>query len=716
MSIRTCMVLSAFASLLAANSALAQNAAPKPPPAPKAPAAAAPAPAAPVPAPNAPAEGAPARPELPADAGAVGDEEAAGAEPGAVPAAPAAPTAATPPSRTVLPAFPEPGNDARTLSRMGTERPEAAKAKEESDVFAEDWWSHVRPVVELHGNFRVRSELFYRFSLGRVDPPNAEGILWPRPPDSPYASDPTNPYNSDPPRLCTADEAGTGDSSSLSSPVPCRSNTQAGANMRFRLNPEIHISDNLRILSQIDLLDNLVLGSTGMGTASGSPDASLDIHNAARAVDATMDTQNATVSGTRNSFSDTIRVKRAWAEYMSPVGALRFGRMPNHWGLGMVNHSGDGYDDDYQSTIDRVQFIAGIKPLDLYASAAWDFPYEGPTSAVIGRTIPREYDLGQLDDVDQYTFSIARRKSPELLRLALTRGEVVVNGGLQLTYRKQLLQAQTATTALQTSGIPLEYVRRDSHYYLPDLWLQVLYKQFRFETEIATVQGSIANPDQSPSPINTDRDLTRPRFKIRQWGFVGEIEQRLIEDRLRFGAGFGWASGDPDEESMIAASSGNTFGQLGGDRTLSSFRFNPAYRVDLILFRNLLTRVQGAYYVRPNISYDFVHDSTGQRIGGSIAGIWSRASQFVQAPGHDRDLGIEINGALYYQSKDGSLNDDRNRMGGFYARLEYGILFPMAGLGYGNVRAADLNGKLNRNDAASTSAAQTLRLFLGAAF
>ena len=37
--------------------------------------------------------------------------------------------------------------------------------------------------------------------------------------------------------------------------------------MRFRLNPELHISDNLRVMAQIDLLDNLVLGSTPDGYA-----------------------------------------------------------------------------------------------------------------------------------------------------------------------------------------------------------------------------------------------------------------------------------------------------------------------------------------------------------------------------------------------------------------------------------------------------------------
>ena len=38
---------------------------------------------------------------------------------------------------------------------------------------------------------------------------------------------------------------------------------------------------------------------------------------------------------------------------------------------------------------------------------------------------------------------------------------------------------------------------------------------------------------------------------------------------------------------------------------------------------------------------------------------------------------MELNFKLYYQSKDGVLNDDPNRMGGFFTSLEYGVLFPL---------------------------------------
>lgn len=630
------------------------------------------------------------------------------------------------PRINTLPAWPAPGADAAAMGRA--EKPAAPAArKDETEVFAEDWWTHARPILELHGAFRARAEMFYRFSLGRRDP--RESALWPRPADAPYApllpGGAVGAATGD--ALCTEDEAGTGSSTNAAEPVRCRNNTQAGANIRFRLNPELHISDNLRVISQIDLLDNVVLGSTPGGysvTPSGSGFATNSRSGYTRT-----GIQDETAVPPRsgiNSLQDAIHVKRAWAEYMTPIGELRFGRMPHHWGLGMIHHSGDGYDDDYQTTIDRFQFTTGIKPLDLYASAAWDFPNEGPTSDAVSIDHPQAYDIAQLDDVTQYTFSIARRKSAEMQRLALSRGALVLNAGVQLTYRTQRLAAdagvgdapsggQCGTAGAAPIGCPegtsIDYVRRDAHYWLPDLWVQLLYRQFRFELEAATIQGAIGNPSNTNLGVNGADE-----YRFKQWGFAGELEQLLVENRLKLGFGFGWASGDPDVDGLEPGSSPETLGQLGGDRDVETFRFNPAYRVDLILFRNILTRVQGVYYFRPSLAYDFMRDASGQRLGGSVAAVWSRASEFIQAPGHDRDLGVEFNAALYFQSKDGALNDNPDQMGGLYARLEYGVLFPMGGLGYAEAEAAQINANLGRSDAADVSTAQTVRLFLGVLF
>ncbi len=620
-----------------------------------------------------------------------------------------------------LPAWPDPGTDAAELKRQNAERPaDAAGKRAEQEVFAEDWWAHARPVLEMHGNFRVRAELFYQFALGRVDAPAS--AMWPQPADN-YFSDGNKAYG---PTLCTPDELGAGtNNSGTSATYGCKTGTQAGANMRFRLDPELHISDNLRIISQIDLFDNLVLGSTP-SEYRNTPSALGGYAVAARSGYTPIGfstTSTAPPTSGINSLRDSIRVKRAWAEYATPVGELRFGRMPNQWGLGILNNAGDGYDDNYQSTIDRIQFTTGIKPLDLYVTGAWDFINEGPTSDNLGIYRGQPYDVAQLDDVSQYMLAVAHRKSRELTRLALARGEVVINGGVQVQYRHQLIaddasQSDTAAggaTCATPNGAAtlscnpggLVFNRRGATSWTPDVWVQLLYKKFRFEAEGVTIQGNMDNNKGA----NDQGAAANIGYKLRQWGLATEIEQRLVEDKLRLGFNFGWASGDSDVEGL--APPYNQAENQHGDRTDSTFRFNPAYSIDLILYRNILTRVQGTYYFRPSASYDFLRDASGQKLGGSVAAIWSRASQFVQAPGHAHDLGIELNASVYFQSKDGARNDDPTKKGGFFTKLEYGVLFPMAGLGYTQNQKNFLS---QTNLSGDTNIAQTVRWYMGVFF
>jgi uncharacterized protein (TIGR04551 family) len=616
-----------------------------------------------------------------------------------------------------MPLWPEPATDAAALERQGDSRPDpkqSSKVDEADRVFAEDWWAHARPVLELHGYFRLRAQMFHKFGLGRLDP--LARAMWPRPADDRHPELGGAKVGA---TVCTPEESfGAGSDAASSAIQNCRANMQSGANLRFRLNPELHLSDNLRVLSQIDLLDNLVLGSTPSGydnlpSADGgyavAPSSSLGFY---------ADTQEPPSAG-RNSFKDSVRVKRAWGEYAMPIGEIRFGRMPFHWGLGMMFNGGDGHDDDAQSTVDRAQVISGIKPLDLYFSAAWDFPNEGVTSDAASLPNPEPYDLAQLDDVDQYTFSIARMKSPLLERQALARGDIVLNGGLQLVYRQQAVANDRQGSCTPGAAAPLGcdgysvaegYVRRDAQAWIPSLWLKLRYDRFRFEAEAVTVQGSIANI----SAISAAPDPSDDGYTIATWGIATELEQKLAEDRLTLGFKFGWAQGDADVDGLSPGTGGSQ--QQIGDRTFEQFRFHPSYRIDLILNRNILQRVQGTYYIRPSADYDYLRDPNGQRVGGGLTAIWTRASEFIQAPGHDRDLGIELNGRLYYQSKDGALNDVPGILGGFYTQLDYGILFPMGGLGY-TPRQADLIVQQEGNpELAQTRIAQTLRWYLGVLF
>jgi hypothetical protein len=50
------------------------------------------------------------------------------------------------------------------------------------------------------------------------------------------------------------------------------------------------------------------------------------------------------------------------------------------------------------------------------------------------------------------------------------------------------------------------------------------------------------------------------------------------------------------------------------------------------MFRHILNRVQGAYYFRPSVEYDFTRDKSGQKLGGGAALVWSRAASSCKPP------------------------------------------------------------------------------------
>jgi uncharacterized protein (TIGR04551 family) len=627
------------------------------------------------------------------------------------------PTTTTTPPATPMPPSPASATSAGPgAPSMGMQRPPGDANGEfgasPSEVYSEDWWGHTRPILELHGYFRTRGELFHNFSLGRHDTPGAAGNspnagLWSQPLDNSFTGvgGATNQTIS----LCGSVNA----NGTLNT---CNDSSQPSANLRFRMNPELHISDNLRVLSEIDALDNVVLGSTPNSLATtpskngGYAPAGFSGY-APLGFNAT--TQGAPTAGV-NGFQNSINVKRAWAEYMTPVGQLRFGRMPDHWGLGMMHNAGNGIDSDWQSTIDRIMFVSGIKSMDLYFGGSWDFVATGPTSATPYTVYGGQpYNTCQLCNVAQYSAFAAHRTNPELQRLQLSRGEFVVNGGVYGSYRSQWIDVATGTTgttALDTTAANGGLEARRAWEVTPDAWVQLLFKKFRFEAEFAMIWGQIANSPQFQSLNNPNSSPAQ----ISQFGLATQTEYRAIEDKLHLEFGFGWASGDSWASTLSNGSQSAANGFVprqelnGGQGPISTFAFHPDYRVDLIFFRNILTQVEGAYYFRPSVDYDFLRHPDGQKLGGGAAVIWSRASEFMQAPGHKRDLGVELDLQLYYQAKDGSLNDDATKVGGFFAMLQYGVFFPLGGLAYPSGTNAAIN--------LDTSAAQTVRLFLGVAY
>jgi uncharacterized protein (TIGR04551 family) len=638
-------------------------------------------------------------------------------------------------------------------------------AKEPSDstydkVFVDEWFKTARPTFEIHGYFRVRSELFAHFDLNRHDNPG--NSLWARPASDDYSYIGANGSKSN---LGTSSEL-CGDNPD--SKEKCESFTQAGANMRLRIRPTLTISDNIRAVAELDLFDNIVLGSTPDGYAN-EPQADGKIggyrvrqRGGYTPIGAFSATQWSAIAGT-NSLADSIEVKRAYGEYVSPIGTFRFGRMPDHWGLGMVYNAGDDIDSDYASTIDRIQFKTGIRSIDLYFAGMWDFANEGavggayygcsqlsvanpewsPSSGPdVPRRIPspgcdstetqaqryqlesKQYDLIQSDDVYQIGAQIYRKRDPNLAKLELAQGDVVVNGGAYALYRWQHLES-FAKIGANRQEVADSLVRRGYETFTPDLWGELMWKKFKVGVEAALVWGAIENTNPRGSGTNYDNPNVSgdddDGWNVRQFGFTLQSQYRAIEDRLRIDFGFGFSTGDDDVEGINGYGPGNPAGEdspLGGldnqltqNRTFSTFRFHPDYRVDQILWRRIIGRVQSAYYFKPGVSYDFIRGGDGQRAGGGVNLIWSRAVEPVQTAGNQPDLGVEIDTSLFYQAIGGTYDADGKPTTGFYGQLDYAVLFPLGGLGYLPEQAEALG-----EEDSTLAVAQMLRLYLGVLF
>ena len=546
----------------------------------------------------------------------------------------------------------------------------------------------VTRIVEIDGYFRVRTDFLHKLHLGQGYGMDAISAGRLRPPPFPL------------PIECPAKEG------------PCSAQNLGGGNLRLRLEPTINVTDQVRVHTQIDVLDNTFMGSTPDSLVSATrPD---DRINKAP-LGALYTTQDPPEIG-KNGYLSSIRAKRAWGEVDTEFGSLTFGRMPWHFGRGMTFNSGACQDCEGGTTVDRVMGTTQIYGHQLALS--WDWGASGPTMGLtdIGKRDLEgaPLDLSQEDDVFQLTASLQRYDDERRFRERMDFGDVAVNYGLQLVYRRQnsevtglTMDSTPATPGMM--GMPLEnggLKRSDflttqkvnATVFLPSLWFKLGWKILTVEAEASAVLGTIGNPGALATDAN--------KLTLQSVGWVLATELRLYRNAFFLGFETGGATGDQAEDldSYLNYRWKPPVKQPAGDHQLRDFRFNPDYQVDQILFRRILGTVTNAIYFKPSMTYwlDLVET---RQIGISAALLYSLAPVQVSTPGNSLSYGIELNGGLSY----------RNPGDGFYGGVTYGVLWPMGALDRGRVTAqATSRNNFDKTDDAST--AQVLRTFLGIRF
>jgi uncharacterized protein (TIGR04551 family) len=328
------------------------------------------------------------------------------------------------------------------------------------------------------------------------------------------------------------------------------------------------------------------------------------------------------------------------------------------------------------------------EPLEgFYVTPMFEFNNEGRYAYPNG-TQGEPVDLSKTDDAHSFVLAVARRDTPQQVKAKLDNNQGVLNYGLHVSYRSQ----QSSSDGLSGSPAVLNpdgsvgtstYVPRNASLIIPDVWLRYEEKNFRVEFEVAAYLGSIGNRQNTPLPTGPEDVNQNQSLTVAEFGGAAVGEYRVLNGKLNIQLEVGFASGDrapgfgaypgrqgsgPGGFTQPGDADGPQF-RCGGtdcaDSSLRNFRFNRAYRVDNILFRELIGTVTDAVYAKPTLRYTLTQ---GFDVFGSV--IYSQALYAQSTPSFtDRPLGLETNLGAKYETEDG-----------FIARVDWSVLFPLSGL------------------------------------
>jgi uncharacterized protein (TIGR04551 family) len=523
-------------------------------------------------------------------------------------------------------------------------------------------------LFEIDGYFRTRTDWFKNFHQGFVDNPTLGGAPFPRALD------------------CLSQVPGAGCDDALSS-----------ANMRLRLEPTINIDETTSIHIQADILDNLVLGSTPFNeTYNGLYDSAPGSTNppplGAFGNNGTFGGNQGPPTAGINSDRDSIQIKRAWAEIAVPLGIIKAGRQPNHWGMGIFANGGGldpisgtyDYDADYGDTVDRVSFSAIIPGTSLRAMIASDWGSTRLVSNQVSTTNRgregRPWDLDDGDDSNAWTLVLSSMDSPTEFKEKVDRGDVALNYGVYFEYKTQDWDLDLTGYQLGADfDSATNYKARDFKTYTPSVWGKLGIGKVLLEAEAVAQLGKVGRLDEY--------DFTS-QANIRKFGGVTRFTYRGLEGKLRIGAEGGFATGD-QFDNLIPGNIHVAFANVLGDKSdtkLTQFMFNREYKVDMILWRHLIGAVTNAAYAKPFIGYDLT-----KSIAFKVSNITSFALKPVATPGNSRMYGTEFDSELYYQS------------GNVYFGFSYGVLFPFAALSHPGPDGAGNSFGFSNDDALGTN-------------
>jgi hypothetical protein len=356
------------------------------------------------------------------------------------------------------------------------------------------------------------------------------------------------------------------------------------AQQRLRVDPMVKINDNLSIHSSIDVLDNIVYGTDSSRQFDFlSPIiGTIQIPGAGGAI-------GLTGPDDIGQFA-AMNVRHAYADVLFPIGKLRIGRQPSHYGLGIFQHDGNGPEDDFGINADRILFLSSVELSQLEGNiikreghiinigAAIDFAFTGAQD-------PRDKGIGEIirgPSRNMWQFSAIGLYQAPKFELGLAAGARYRNG----------VEGDTTTTAapilVDAAGTPITDANGNFQVGAQQpagidgntlLYFADLYAKINFTNEI-TLEGEYAfmNGD-----ISTGVAIDAIPFNGLPAGARGPIELPA-ESGMRVHLGALEVRGDHSFGEWILQG-----GYASGDAEplssrITQYGFRPDYKLALLLF------------------------------------------------------------------------------------------------------------------------------------
>ncbi len=388
------------------------------------------------------------------------------------------------------------------------------------------------------------------------------------------------------------------------------------ADLRLRVEPTVHVGNWTTVGLQLDVANRVGLGEEALAATT---------------------TEQMTGVPTTGPVTQGFAVRRGWVDFDAfGVGHLRIGRMGDHFGLGLLRNDGRGADNDFQSDVDRVAIevdLMGLRGLIARDNLA-TLPVIERGPGVDSSDLP----LNDSTDVIRWVFQVES---------AAPRDDDGLHWGGAFAYQDQALGLAVehlddplAVLGSQcvADGTCLQLVPRDATMVSPQVYLgwqrSLGIGRLRIEAEAALLYATVANTDVL---AGTDTSKT----------FISggaALKARLDQSRWSWLIDAGFASGESDGGFGVLDTTNFKTGDAGDAShrsLLTGFHFHRGYRVDGLLFRDLIGAVANAVYAR--IGWRSWLLRSGERTGLDLeAGLLGAIAASANAtPGGSSFLGVE---------------------------------------------------------------------------